>query len=122
MVVATVNQAGSPEAAIVGFGQTKDFNIIFGTDKNSRKARNILSKNEVALSFQGTYSALQYEGTATIIEKEEKEKYAKIYFEKVPEAYKYYNLENQIYFLVKPLWLRYTDHRTQPGTITELSF
>lgn len=121
-VVATVNKQGNPEAATVGFGQTGELEIIFGTDKTTRKARNILSNNYVALTFNGPVSALQYEGRATLIEGEEKEMYAQIYFRKVPDAYKYYNLKNQIYFLVKPLWMRYTDHTSQPGKITELEF
>lgn len=121
-VLATVNKSGRPEGATVGFGQTKELEIIFGTDKTTRKASNISHNKSVALTFNGPYSTLQYEGEATLIEGPEKEKYAEIYFRKVPDAHKYYNLANQIYYLVVPHWLRYTDHRTQPGTVFEIKF
>ncbi len=117
-VVGTVNKNGNPQGATVGFGQTENLELIFGTSVLTQKAENISQNNHVSFVVNDPTHAVQYEGTARLLEGAEKEKYTKIYFEKNPGMAKYYELESQGYYLVTPKWIRYIDHTKSPnGTI-----
>jgi len=65
MVIATLNDKRTPQSAVVGFGVTKDFQLVFGTSKKSRKAQNITKTPFVSAVIgwddEGT---VQLEGTA----------------------------------------------------------
>ncbi len=121
-VISTVSSEGKPQAALVGFGQTQDLELIFGTDMTTRKAQNLSKNKIVALVINGPDSCVQYEGRARQVEKDELEKYFDLFFKKIPGLEKYSQLKNQIYFVVTPSWIRYIDHTTSPGTVSEVRF
>lgn len=120
VVISTVNMTGNPESSLVGFGQNKKLELIFGTDITTRKVRNLEMNNNISAVVSGPVSAMQYEGTASLIKGEELKKFQTIFFKKIPGLRKYSLLKNQIYFKVKPNWIRFIDHTTSPGTITEI--
>jgi len=121
-VVSTVNKQGNPQAALVGFGQTTDLQIIFGTDMTTRKAQNLSHNTHVAMVINGDDSCVQLEGIAKQTSGEELKKYFDLFFKKMPGLEKYSHLKNQIYFVVTPNWIRYIDHTTSPGTVSEMRF
>ena len=123
MVLSSVSQEGVSQSAVVGCGHTDRFELIFGTSIESRKAQNILNNARVSavigLDINGT---IQYEGEARKLEGDERETYTELYFAKIPPARKNKDKPGQTYFLVTPKWIRHTDIRTSPWTVTELSF
>jgi uncharacterized protein YhbP (UPF0306 family) len=122
MVISSVNASGNPEAAMVGFAQNKNLEIIFGTDMTTRKAQNLSHNSQVALVINGEEHNVQYEGTAKQINGEELQKMQKIFFKKVPGLKKYAQLTNQIYFKITPTWIRFIDHTFSPGRVSEMRF
>ncbi len=123
MVISTINSEGKPESAVVGFGFTKDFELIMGTPAGTRKARNLQSNPHIAAIIgwdkRGT---MQYEGIARSMRPEEIETYTEIYFQKNPQARHYHDDPEERYFLITPTWLRYSDVARYPWDITELKF
>lgn len=109
-VISTSNSSNNPEAALIGFGQTDNLEIIFGTAKKTRKYKNIKYNSQVALVIGGWKEdiTVQYEGEAFELTSDV-ETYKKQYFSKVPSAKKYENYPNQTYFRVIPKWIRYSD-------------
>lgn len=122
-VISTVNQNGLPNAAIVGFGQTKDLQILFGTDNSSQKYKNLQSNPAVAFTFGGaTAETIQLEGSARELLPEELDIIKENYWQKNPHAEAYHANPGERYFIITPTWLRYTDLRVEPWDITELRF
>lgn len=123
MVLSSVNAEGKPQSAVVGFGQTENFELIFGTDQTSRKATNIADNKNVSVVIgwddNGT---VQYEGTARRLSGEEADKYAEMYFAKNPLSKKYKDEPNECYYLITPNWLRFTSLKNYPWDVTELKF
>ncbi len=123
MTISTISPAGTPQAAVVGFGETESFQIIFGTSNTSRKYANIMADPHVALviGWDGTQT-IQYEGKARELSGDEMQVMSEIYFAKHIEARKYRELADQRYFVVEPSWLRYSDLAHYPWDIVEVSF
>lgn len=123
MVVSTLNAGGKSESAVVGFGETEDFKLIFGTNSNTRKAQNILSNGDVSvvIGWDGA-GTVQYEGVARKLEGYESDEYSDIYFQKVPKSRRHKDVEGETYFLIEPKWLRFTEVAFDPWRVTELSF
>ena len=120
-VVSTVSANGFPQAAVVGFAEDTELWIIFGTSLNSRKAQNIIKDSRVSVTFGFNGSiTVQYEGIAKLLEGNELEERQKVYFKKRPETIEYKNNPEQVYILIKPSWLRYTDYSNNPAVIEEL--
>lgn len=122
-VVSTVNEHGQPQAALVGFGETDDFQIIMGTSKNSRKYRNLQKNSKVGMviGWDEEYITVQIDGTARELEKAEWDKYLETYHAKVPSAIHYSKKPDQTYFLITPSWVRYSDLSGEEELITEIN-
>lgn len=122
MVISSVNKKGNPESSIVGFGQNSDLELIFGTDMTTRKVKNITQNSRVSIVVNGSESAIQYEGKAQLLNGKKLEDFQGIFYKKVPGLRKYSLISSQIYYKIVPTWIRYIDHTTSPGTITEIKF
>lgn len=122
MVISSINEYGNPQAAMVGFAQNKNLEIIFGTDMTTRKAANLAKNPNIALVVNSEEYNVQYEGKAKQIEGQELLKMQKIFFKKVPGLKKYAQLTNQIYFKITPSWIRFIDHTFSPGKVSEIRF
>lgn len=121
--LSTVNNNSLPEVAIIGFGQTKDLELVFGTDSTSRKYKNLQQNPRVAFAIGGiTPETIQYEGVAREILPSELAIIRDNYWRKTPRAEAYHKNPTQRYFMVMPTWIRYTDVRATPWDITELPF
>lgn len=124
-VIATSNlHTYQPESALIGFGQTKNLEIVFGTFNTSRKYSNLLENKKVSfvIGWENDFINVQYEGEATEISGEEKETLVKMYHQKVPSAAHYDNYPQQRYFKVIPTWIRYSDLSGEKENIIELNF
>lgn len=123
MTISTVNSAGTPESAVVGFGQTDNFELIFGTSRLSRKTKNILQNDNVsAVIGWDDKGTVQFEGKARMLAYDEITKYVEPYFQKSPKARKYKDDPDECYFLISPKWIRFTELSTFPWPITEIKF
>jgi uncharacterized pyridoxamine 5'-phosphate oxidase family protein len=124
-VISTCGSSGQPEAALIGFGETDAFEIIFGTLNTSRKYTNIQENNKVSFVTGwevNTFISIQYEGTARELQPSELEKYLTLYHAKVPSAAHYQSDPQQRYFLVTPTWIRYTDASSDEEKVVEFTF
>lgn len=122
MVLSTISAEGKSQSAVVGFGQTEKLELIFGTSKLSRKAKNIITNDTVSAVIGWDRATIQLEGKSRILSDKEEEKYRELYFQKNTTARKYKDEPHERYFLITPTWLRYTDTTTNPWDITELQF
>jgi general stress protein 26 len=121
--LSTINKAGLPNVAIVGFGQTKNLELIFGTDNSSRKYKNLHLNPHVAFVIGGnTTETLQFEGIARELNPEELPIVRENYWRKNPHAEVHHGLRGNRYFIITPTWIRYTDLRVDPWAITEMKY
>jgi pyridoxine/pyridoxamine 5'-phosphate oxidase len=122
-VVSTIKEDGTPESAVVGFGQTKDFCLIFGTDNTSRKYVNIKRAPNVSFVIGwDNGETIQYEGLARELDDNEIDLVKDNYWHKNPKATRHDLTPSERYFIVEPKWIRHTDLKAQPWDITEINF
>jgi general stress protein 26 len=109
-----------PEAAIVGFSESPSLELVIGTSSATRKYRNITKNPQVAvvIGFTGNVT-VQFEGIARLLSGEELERRQKTHFKKLPEVEHFKNDPGQVYLLLSPTWVRYTDY-SQPDPVEEL--
>lgn len=122
-VMATVDDQGNPEAALIGFAQTDDLTLIIGTSNKSRKYSNLMHNNNVALVIGGwkEHITVQYEGIAVEVSGEEKDLLSQIYLTKIPEVKKYAQRPEQKFFKILPRWIRCTGY-SKDAEIFEITF
>lgn len=121
--LSTINSNDKPESAIVGFGQTDDFQIVFGTKDTSRKYKNLLNNPNVSVIIGWDHAGtVQYEGVARKLEGDEIDIYTEVHFSKHPNSRQYKDHPDEVYFLIEPKWLRFTEVAFDPWRITELTF
>ena len=121
-VLGTVGRDGTPQSALVGIAITPQFEIIFDTIKSSRKYPNL--KARPACSFAIGWSGeqtVQYEGEAEELESE-LERYQEAYFKAWPECREHLSWPGIVYFVVRPVWIRYSDFDQDPPLICEFTF
>ncbi len=122
-VISTLNKAGLPNSAIVGFGQTKDLELLIGTDNSSRKYNNLKRNPHVAFTLGGeTAETVQFEGLARELAPDELNLVADNYWKKNPDAEVHHANPGERYFIIMPTWIRYTDLRVDPWLVTEMKF
>lgn len=122
-VISTIGANGFPESATVGFSEDEDLSLIFGTSKFSRKAQNIEDNYKVSVVIgvdPAKPQTVQLEGNARLLTDHELKRCQDIHFEKNPHAKKLKDDPNQIYILVKPTWVRFTDITQSPWLVEEL--
>lgn len=107
-VISTLHANGTPEAAVIGFGQTPQLEIIFGTSNTSRKYKNIMADPHVALVVGwDDNQTVQYEGVAHELKPEELEIVREHYWRKTPSSEVYAKDPTERYFVVTPAWIRH---------------
>ena len=122
-VLATVTENGEPEAALMGMAVTPQLEIVFDTVKSSRKYPN-LKKNPRAAWVVGCTSevTVQYEGNAEELAGEELAKYKNTYFTAFPDGPARERWPGIVYFVVRPMWVRYCDYNPASRRIEEKKF
>ena len=107
-VISTIGEHG-PESAVVGFGETDELELYFGTSNASRKYKNIQNNPHVAFVIgwdDETHMSVQYEGVAKELAGDEALRIQAQFAAKNPKTVKFLARPDQRYFLVQPTWVR----------------
>jgi general stress protein 26 len=120
--ISSLGEDGKPQSAFVGFSEDKDFNLVIGTYRDSRKYKNISERPAVSIVVADENKRLevQYEGNARIINPMELRERLKIHFQKLPSAEKRINDPNQAWVLIEPTWIRFVDANIAPINYEEI--
>jgi Pyridoxamine 5'-phosphate oxidase len=125
-VQTSVSSLEAPQAAVVGFIVTDDFEIVFDCLSTTRKVVNLRRNPRCALVIGGTVNGdertVQYEGIADEPTGEELTRLKELYFVRFPDGRQRQHWPNLIYVRVRPHWLRYSDYNQSPPEIVEFSF
>jgi pyridoxine/pyridoxamine 5'-phosphate oxidase len=122
-VQTSVSSEGRPQAAIVGFAVTDQFEIVFDTIETSRKGQNLRKNPKIALVIGGWVTGdertVQYEGTADEPSGTELERLKQVYYSVYPDGPSRTSWPRLIYVRVRPKWIRYSDYNKDPIEIVE---
>jgi general stress protein 26 len=122
-VQTSVSAAGVPQAAMVGFAVTDQFEIVFDTLETTRKAQNLRQNSHLALVIGGWVPdderTVQYEGEADEPSGAELERLKQVYFTAYPDGPSRASWPGLIYVRVRPTWVRYSDYNKDPPEIVE---
>ena len=120
-VVATNSSANAPESAVVAFSSTPEFEIVFGSFKDTRKNQNLSKDARVSIVIGWDNSTtLQIEGEAIRLMGEERARLEDAHCIKNELSNKYRNDARQEYFKVVPWWIRYSNFSVDPQEIWEV--
>ena len=119
-VQASVNEAGAPQAAVVGYAVTDDLEIVFDTLGSTRKAHNLRLEPRIALVVGwDEEQTVQLEGLADEPRGAELARLKQVYFAAFPDGVERQSWPGIAYFRVRPQWARYSDFRAG-GSLSEL--
>jgi general stress protein 26 len=122
-VQASVFASGGPQAAVVGFAITDQFEIIFDTLDSARKVPNLRQNPRLALVIggflQGDERTVQYEGIADEPSGGELERLTRVYYRVFPDGPSRRSWPGLVYVRVRPTWIRYSDYNVDPPEIVE---
>jgi hypothetical protein len=125
-VQASVSPRSTPQAAVVGFVVTDDFEIIFETVDTTRKVINLRRNAACALVIGGLVSGdertVQLEGIADEPAATELECLKELYFARFPDGRERQHWHGLTYVRVRPQWLRFSDFNQSPPAIAEFTF
>ena len=122
-VLGTLSSAQTPQSALVGIAVTPELEIVFDTIKTTRKYPNLVANPRC--SFVIGWSAeqtLQYEGLAAELQAADVQRYQQIYFQAWPDGPARLSWPGIVYFVVRPVWIRFSDYAQDPPLIQEFSF
>jgi general stress protein 26 len=122
-VQASVSPAGVPQAAMVGFAVSDQFEIVFDTVQTTRKAQNLRRNPHLALVIGGWVPdderTVQYEGEADEPSGMELDRVQQVYYAAYPDGPSRASWPGLIYVRVRPSWVRYSDYNKDPPEIME---
>lgn len=125
-IEATASPDRSPQAAIIGFAATDQFELVFDTLSSTRKAANLRDNPRIALVIGGWNDhdsrSVQFEGVADFPDGAELERLKQTYFAVFPDGPTRLSWPGITYVRVKPRWMRYSDFRVEPPAIVEHRF
>jgi hypothetical protein len=125
-VQASVSAAGAPQAAVVGFVVTDDFEIFFDTVDTTRKVANLRCNARCSLviggMLDGDERTVQVDGTADEPQGADLERLKQIYLGRFPNGLDRQHWRGLTYVRVRPQWLRFSDFNQSPPAITEFTF
>jgi len=123
-VQATASIDGRPQAAVVGYAITDNFEIVFDTLASTRKALNLRANPRLAFVIGGLKTAdertVQYEGIADEPTGAELERLKTAYYAVFPDGPSRLSWPGLIYVRVRPSWIRFSDYNSDPPEIVEL--
>ena len=121
-VLATVEEGGRPQAALVGFAVTPDLEIVFDTVRTSRKFSNLIANPRVALVIGWkNETTIQYEGIVRELGEGEGMEYKEVYYAVYPDGrQRAVEWPGLTHFVIRPSWIRYSNFN-DPVVIEEMS-
>jgi hypothetical protein len=122
-VLSSISADGTPQSALVGIAVTPELEIIFDTLLSSRKAHNLTlnPRCSFVIGWSGEIT-VQLEGAARQPSGPALEHYQKIYFTRWPDGPARLKWPGISYFVVRPIWVRYSDYDQNPPLIQEFNF
>ena len=129
-VISTINEDGTPEAALIGIAITPKFELIFDTINVTRKCLNLRRDPHAAfvigwsgdfLQHCGGYETLQYQGLADELKEPDLDQLLEVYLATHPEGLRRQGWPGLTYFRVRPLWLRVSNYY-RPQHVEEIRF
>lgn len=125
-VQASVSLSPTPQAAVVGFVVTDEFELFFDTLGSSRKAANLRRNPAIAFVIGGPGAGeertVQYEGVADEPAGPDLDRLKERYFVKFPDGRERQKWPGIAYFRVDPRWVRFSDFTVVPPQIVEFTF
>jgi Pyridoxamine 5'-phosphate oxidase len=122
-VQSSAPDVGRPQSAVVGIAVSDAFEVVFDTDAESRKVRNLREAPGIALVIGGTEAgderSVQYEGVADEPEGAELERLQELYFQVFPDGRARQRWRGITYIRARPTWIRYTDFNRDPPEVVE---
>lgn len=120
-VQASVAPDGAPQAAVVGFAVSDDFEIVFDTVETTRKCLNLHTDPRIAFVI-GWDDAItvQIEGIADFPTGTELERIRECYFAAYPDGRDRLSWPGITHVRMRPAWVRYSDFTQDPPHIVEL--
>jgi general stress protein 26 len=122
-VQASTAANGAPQAAVVGVAVTDHFELVFDTLRSSRKWQNLRCDPRIALVLGWDLEegqTLQLEGLADEPIGADRKRVQAAYLETFADGGERADDPAITYVRVRPSWLRLSDFRTNPPTITEV--
>jgi uncharacterized pyridoxamine 5'-phosphate oxidase family protein len=121
LAVEATSSAAGPQAAVVGFAVSDEFEIIFDTLESTRKYQNLRLNPRIALVIGWDDDAtVQLEGVADFPIGPELERLREIYFEPYPDGRERLAWPGITHVRVRPTWVRYSDYTVEPPLIVEM--
>jgi len=120
-VLAVEMPDGSPHAATVHYANTENPLVFyFETDRGYRKAEPLLAKETTRASLvigfdEKEMKTLQIDGTARLLQDEEKGIFQETYLGKFPEKVAMSAKHDLVFFTLTPTWWRFTDWTKPKG-------
>lgn len=112
-VVGTIGLDKEPQGAVMAFSHDNKLRIYFQTPNTSRKYRNLHEEPRVSITLgwnPETMVTVQYNGIAReVTSQEERESIIQIHTTKNEASKAYAHLPNNIFFVVEPKFIRYSD-------------
>lgn len=125
-VQASVSATGAPQAAVVGFIVTDDFEVVFDTVDTTRKVTNLRRHPRCALVIGGIVNGdertVQVEGLTDEPTGTDLERLKELYFVRFPDGRDRQHWPGLTYIRVRPQWLRFSDFNQSPPVIVEFTF
>jgi uncharacterized protein YhbP (UPF0306 family) len=125
-VQASVSGSHAPQAAVVGFIVTDDFELFFDTVDSTRKAANLRRNPQIAFVIgglaDGEESTVQYEGIADEPIGPTLERLRERYLVRFPDGRERQAWPGLIYVRVRPRWLRFSNFSRTPPEVVEFAF
>ena len=122
-VQASVSPSGAPQAAVVGFVASDNFELFFDTLHVTRKMYNLRHNPRIAFVIGGWAAGdertVQYEGVADEPVGTELERLKQLYFARFPDGPARQTWPGLVYVRARPIWLRYSDFNRAPPEIVE---
>ncbi len=117
-VIATVDGAGRPEAALIGYAFDPGFGLVFDTSGLSRKACNLRARAEAAAVIGwDDETTVQLEGTAREPVGQELGRAKQVYFAIWPDGRAREAWQDIAYFVIEPNWIRYSRYADPPEIV-----
>jgi pyridoxine/pyridoxamine 5'-phosphate oxidase len=120
-VISSISAGGQPQSALVGIAVTPLLEIVFDTVNTSRKYANLVANPSCsfAIGWDGEQT-VQFEGIAAQPTGAELERCQAVYFSNWPEGRAHLSWPGIAYFVVRPIWIRYSDYDRDPPLIEEV--
>ena len=122
-VQTSVSPSVAPQAAVVGFVVTDDFEVFFDTLDVTRKIHNLRRNAKIAFVIGGLTNGdectVQYEGVGDEPVGAELERLKELHFSRFPDGRERQSWPGLVYVRARPTWIRYSDFNRTPPEMVE---